>query len=232
MILYLLKMYLKEALFISFLALFILIFNLGVKYYYIYKRGYRISNLVIVKLLIRSVSIFCLTSILVLGLYSQNKPQNFDSKNTIFVLSNDLLNGKNYIGLAEISKITEAMKSVSQSRIGLVIYHARQHLYYQIIPTTSKSTFLNLIESPKFSIDLNKRLPLRFLNDSKNKRIAISGTHILKNEFELSYTKDNGENINFINKIQDIPFIKVYLLILVIILLSAELVTKLKIVKI
>jgi len=222
-------MYLKEAIIVGFIALGIILFNFGIKFYYIFKRGYRISNLIIIKLVIRMIGICCFVGILILGFNNNNRfSTKGNSANLYLVLP--LKNGNSSVEIDEISKqkIEEVLKLDKFDKIGLVNFSSDVNKYYLAIPPTTISVFTNLVQSKNLNLNPSNLKEVSYADLAKWQVLDLS---VRGNDY-TNEKKENGTNYEYLNNLIDIPFIKVYLLILLMVLVSSELILKLKIIKI
>jgi hypothetical protein len=222
-------MYLKEAIIVGFIALGIILFNFGIKFYYIFKRGYRISNLIIIKLVIRTICISSFIGVLILGFSPKDKFSSHSQFDSIYIgLSVQIDRGKLELDQISRQKIEEFIKLNSTKKIGLVIYKANPKMYYLVIPPTTSAAFGNLIQSKNLILDANvlAEIPQSELQKMKLINLSISDSTLINS------SENERSHLDYLNNLSDIPFIKVYLLILLLILLSSELFLKLKIIKI
>lgn len=224
-------MYLKEVVVISFLALVLSLLNLIVKYYFIYKRGYRISNLILIKLAIRFFSIICFSCILILGLgsSSSNNKKNLNGFN--YILTVKSFENNIVLEKALIIKISELVNSQNENKASLLIQILDSNKLYVAIPSTSRITFLSLIHSTNLHFDVStlKRLDSRELKQSNASLISINSNN--KDQLVNYRIFENNSIINFLNKWFEIPFIHLYLLILMLFFVSFDLFTKFQIIK-
>jgi hypothetical protein len=225
-------MYLKEVIVISFIALLLLLLNLIVKYYFIFKRGYRISNLILIKFMIRTMSIIFFTVILILGLGNVNSKNNKDDVSCInYILSIKTSDNNIVLEKSTISKVSELVNSQNKLKASFLIHISNKNKYYLALPSTSKSTFLNLIQSPNLHFDIttlkstaypelitNNTIPV-LLNSTKTVQIG-SESNMGTNSF-----------LNYLINWFEIPFIHLYLLFLTVVLVSFDLFTKFRIIK-
>ena len=124
-------MYLKEVIVISFIALLLLLLNLIVKYYFIFKRGYRISNLILIKLMIRTISIIFFSVILILGLGNAYSKDNKDDGSCInYILSIKTSENNIVLEKSTISKISELVNSQIKLKASFLIHISNKNKYY------------------------------------------------------------------------------------------------------
>ena len=225
-------MYLKEVIVISFIALLLLLLNLIVKYYFIFKRGYRISNLILIKLMIRTMSIIFFTVILILGLGNVNSKNNKDDVSCInYILSIKTSDNNIVLEKSTISKISELVNSQNKLKASFLIHISNKNKYYLALPSTSKSTFLNLIQSPNLHFDIAT------LKSNVNQELITNNTIPVlinsTNTVQLVRESNMGNNsfLNYLNNWFEIPFIHLYLLFLTVVLVSFDLFTKFRIIK-
>jgi len=222
-------MYLKEAIIVGFIALGIILFNFGIKFYYIFKRGYRISNLIIIKLVIRTICICLFVGVLIIGFTNKSSfSTKGDFVNLHIVLPMQKENAKFEIDEISKQKIEEVIKIYKFNKIGLVTYSSDLNKYFLAIPPTTKSVFSNLSQSKNLILNVSYLKEVRPSDLAKWQVLDFSAK-----EKEISNVeKANSMNLDYLNNLIDIPFIKVYLLILLMVLVSSELILKLKIIKI
>lgn len=225
-------MYLKEVIVISFIALLLLLLNLIVKYYFIFKRGYRISNLILIKLMIRTMSIIFFTVILILGLGNVNSKNNKDDVSCVnYILSIKTSDNNIVLEKSTISKISELVNSQNKLKASFLIHISNKNKYYLALPSTSKSTFLNLIQSPNLHFDIAT------LKSNVNQELITNNTIPVlinsTNTVQLVRESNMGNNsfLNYLNNWFEIPFIHLYLLFLTVVLVSFDLFTKFRIIK-
>lgn len=225
-------MYLKEVIVISFIALLLLLLNLIVKYYFIFKRGYRISNLILIKLMIRTMSIIFFTVILILGLGNINSKNNKDDVSCVnYILSIKTSDNNIVLEKSTISKISELVNSQNKLKASFLIHISNKNKYYLALPSTSKSTFLNLIQSPNLHFDIAT------LKSNVNQELITNNTIPVlinsTNTVQLVRESNMGNNsfLNYLNNWFEIPFIHLYLLFLTVVLVSFDLFTKFRIIK-
>ena len=222
-------MYLKEAIIVGFIALGIILFNFGIKFYYIFKRGYRISNLIILKLISRSICICCFVGILILGFKTKsNISENRNGDNLFFKLTLKKENVKFEIDAISKQKITEIVKQSKYKKLGLIGIKADVKKYYLAIPSTTQSVFLNLVESKNLMLDAAYLKEISLSDVANLQLLDLS----LKGSDSKDIKEDENENFDYLNNLLEIPFLKVYLLILLLVLVAFELILKLKIIKI
>jgi len=223
-------MYLNEVIIISFISLASLLFNLVFKYYYIFKRGYRISNLIVVKLVIRALSIILLAVVLGLGFdkYILQIEHENNIVNYILPISS---RGRYNLDKAMISKINELSENQKEPKAGLLIHDVESDKYFLAIPSTSVITFLSLIRSENLNFDYKilQELNKNVVTGIKSGRIVL----FTQNKDQVDNRIKSGKNhyLNFLNNWGDTPFIHVYLLILTLIFVSFDLFIKLRIIK-
>jgi hypothetical protein len=125
-------------------------------------------------------------------------------------------------------KIADFVKSNKFNKIGLLSYSSELDKYYLAIPLTTKSIFINLSQSKNLILDVSYMKEVR--------RTDFEKWHVLdftsKGSALGKVVNKEQMNFDYLNNWIDIPFIKVYLLILLMVLVSSELILKLKIIKI
>jgi hypothetical protein len=222
-------MYLKEAIIVGFIALGIILFNFGIKFYYIFKRGYRISNLIIIKLISRAICTSCFVGILILGFNTKsNITVNTKGDVLFFTLPLQKENAKFEIDDISKQKIAELIKLYKYKKIGLIGFRVDVNKYYLAIPPTTQSVFLNLVESKYLMLDASY---LKELSTSDIANLQLLDL-TLKGSERKDIKEDENVNFDYLNNLLEIPFLKVYLLILLLVLVASELILKLKIIKI
>ncbi len=225
-------MYLKEVIVISFIALLLLLLNLIVKYYFIFKRGYRISNLILIKLMIRTMSIIFFSVILILGLGNAYSKDNKDDGPCInYILSIKTSENNIVLEKSTISKISELVNSQIKLKASFLIHISNKNKYYLALPSTSKSTFLNLIQSPNLHFDITtlKSTAYQELITNNTIPVLINSTKTV----QIGSESNMGTNsfLNYLINWFEIPFIHLYLLFLTVVLVSFDLFTKFRIIK-
>jgi len=222
-------MYLKEAIIVGFIALGIILFNFGIKFYYIFKRGYRISNLIILKLISRSICICCFVGILILGFNTKsNITVNTKGDVLFFTLPLQKESAKFEMDAISKQKIAELIKLYKYKKIGLIGFRVDINKYYLAIPPTTQSVFTNLVESKYLMLDSSY---LKELSTSDLANLQLLDL-TLKGSERKNIKEDENVNFDYLNNLLEIPFLKVYLLILLLVLVASELILKLKIIKI
>ena len=225
-------MYLKEVIVISFIALFLLLLNLIVKYYFVFKRGYRISNLILIKLMIRTMSIIFFSVILILGLDNAYSKVNIDDGSCInYILSIKTSENNIVLEKSTISKISELVNSQIKLKASFLIHISNKNKYYLALPSTSKSTFLNLIQSPNLHFDITtlKSTAYQELITNNTIPVLLNSTKTV----QIGSESNMGTNsfLNYLINWFEIPFIHLYLLFLTVVLVSFDLFTKFRIIK-
>lgn len=216
-------MHLNQVVFIGILALSILLFNLIQKYVNIYRRKYQISNLVILKLLLRIVLVFVLTLILYQEFNVELKVNKWAGKNLVFLIPNA---AKNEISEELQIQLSEIANSDNFDKIGLARLSDDKLHVMKVIPSTSKEVFFSLLNSPNLDFIANDQKYLDDVNYQVNEYFELSA-----NEFLRSKSIITTSNSNLISSLFNNPAIKFYLLILSIILVSFDLVIKVKTIK-
>ncbi len=225
-------MYLKEVIVISFIALLLLLLNLIVKYYFIFKRGYRISNLILIKLMIRTMSIIFFSVILILGLDNAYSKDNKDDGSCInYILSIKTSENNIVLEKSTISKISELVNSQIKLKASFLIHISNKNKYYLALPSTSKSTFLNLIQSPNLHFDITTLKSTAYQELLTNNTIPVLINSTKTVQIGSESNMGNNSFLNYLINWFEIPFIHLYLLFLTVFLVSFDLFTKFRIIK-
>ncbi len=225
-------MYLKEVIVISFIALLLLLLNLIVKYYFIFKRGYRISNLILIKLMIRTMSIIFFSVILILGLDNAYSKDNKDDGSCInYILSIKTSENNIVLEKSTISKISELVNSQIKLKASFLIHISNKNKYYLALPSTSKSTFLNLIQSPNLHFDITTLKSTAYQELITNHTIPVLINSTKTVQIGSESNMGNNSFLNYLINWFEIPFIHLYLLFLTVFLVSFDLFTKFRIIK-
>lgn len=224
-------MYLKEVILIGILGLLLLLMNVVFKYYAIYKKGYRISNLIIIKLLIRVLIVFSLIGILSYELDSTRSSLVDGKKNLIFIVQS--LDVKGNIILDDVIKneIQENLNLKSNLKFGMVYLNSRGDDPKILIPLTTKDAFLNIIKSTDFFIDKVSKSVTYKMNVQENEYLKINFNNTSVNENISNIDEEDDLNFIYLANYISLTSLKFYLLILVIVLLSIDLISKVKILK-
>ena len=216
-------MHLNQVVFIVILALSILLFNLIQKYIHVRRSNYRISNLIIVKFLMRTSLVFLMAFIIYHENNVGNKSNKWAGKNLVFLIPE--------LSKSEISadlriKMNDIANSEYFDRIGLARLSEDKSRLMKVIPSTSKEVFYSLFNSKNLKLNGDH---LQFSDDLNNQVNAYY--ELSSNEFLLSKSNLETSKINLISSLYNSPLIKFYLLILSLVLISIDLVIKVKTVK-
>lgn len=216
-------MHLNQVVFIGVLALSLLLFNLIQKYYNIHKKNYRISNLIILKLLLRMVLVVILTLTLYHEYTIDENANKWGGKNLVFLIPKSTINE-----LSEDLRIqvNDIANSDYFNKIGLARLSDDNLQVMKVIPSTSKDVFFTLFSSPNLELTVNDLKYSDDVNYQVNEYYDLSS-----NEFLRSKSIILTSNSNLISSLYNNPAIKFYLLILSIILVSFDLVIKVKTIK-
>jgi hypothetical protein len=216
-------MHLNQVAFIGIIAFVILLFNLVQKYIHIRKKNYRLSNLIMLKFFLRTGLVFLLALILYRDYNVDNNTNRMAGKNLVFLIPQS---AKSEIKEGLRIQINEIANSVYFDRIGLARLSEDKLSVIKVIPNTSKDVFLSLFNST--NLELNGDL-LQFpdgLHYELNEYFDLSANEFLKSKSNLQTRK-----LNLISSLYNSPAIKFYLLILLIIIVSFDLVIKVKTIK-
>lgn len=216
-------MHLNQVVFIGVLALSLLLINLIQKYYNIYKKNYRISNLIILKLLLRMVLVVILTLTLYHEYTIDENANKRGGKNLVFLIPKSTINE-----LSEDLRIqvNDIANSDYFNKIGLARLSDDKLQVMKVIPSTSKDVFFTLFSSPNLELTINDLKYSDDVNYQVNEYYDLSS-----NEFLRSKSIILTSNSNLVSSLYNNPAIKYYLLILSIILVSFDLVIKVKTIK-
>jgi len=216
-------MHLNQVIFIGILALSILLFNLIQKYILVRRSNYRISNLIIVKFLLRTILVSLMAFILYHEYNVDNKSEKWAGKNLVFLIPE--------LSKSEISadlriKMNDIANSEYFDRIGLARLSEDKSRLMKVIPSTSKEVLYSLFNSKNLKLNGDH---LQFSDDLNNQVNAYY--ELSTNEFLLSKSNLETSKLNLMSSLYSSPLIKFYLLILSLILISIDLVIKVKTVK-
>lgn len=216
-------MHLNQVVFIGVLALSLLLFNLIQKYYNIYKKNYRISNLIILKLLLRMVLVVILTLTLYHAYTIDDNANKWGGKNLIFLIPKS---PNNEISEDLRMQVNEISNSDYFNKIGLARLSEDKLRVMKIIPSTSKDVFFTLFNSPNLDLIVNDLKYSDDINYHVNEYYDLSTSEFLSSKSIIPTS-----NSNLISNLYNNPAIKFYLLILSIVLVSFDLVIKIKTIK-
>ena len=224
-------MYLNEVTLLSFIALALLLLNLAFKYYYIFKRGYSISNLVLIKLGNRILTILTFTILIYLGI--ENKNHSFKSPvNTVeYILPIKSFNSIVNLETATIIKFSEQVNIQKEEKGSLIIHISDTNLYYLAIPSTSKITLLNLLQSSNLHFDLSTLKMLDKTNVNVNPKIQPLDLSMDNDQMRNISKNEYFQFVKYLNYWFESRYIQVYLLILAIFFISFDLFSKFRIIK-
>jgi hypothetical protein len=216
-------MHLNQVVFIGILALSILLFNLIQKYIHVRKRRYRISNLIILKFLLRTSLLFLLALILYHEYNFENKSNKSLGKNLVFLIPES---SKNEISADLRIQMNEIANSDFFESFGLARLSDDKIRLMKVIPNTSKEVFFSLLNSPNLELNGDQLQFSDGLNNQVNEYFDL-----FSNEFLISKSYLQTRKLNLLSSFYNNPAIKFYLLILSLILVSIDLVIKVKTVK-
>lgn len=212
--------------------MFILVMNVALRYYVVFQKGVRISNLVIVKLFLRVFILLCL--ILILSPIS-NYGSNLKTKrerNLILYLSISVNQNKLIFTESIRTKLIEIASAAKNDKIGLLILNSNKDLGHFIIPTTKKTTFINLFRTEYFKNRAEYNLQKVYLNQADTEYLDIIDSDLSVDPSLISDSNESLKLINYFTNIFEISSLKFYLLILTMVLVSTDLIFKVKILKI
>ena len=212
--------------------MFILVMNVALRYYVVFQKGVRISNLVIVKLFLRVFILLCLILILSpISKYGNNLKTKSD-RNLILYLSISVNQNKLIFTESIRTKLIEIATAAKNEKIGLLILNSNKNLGHFIIPPTKKTTFINLLRTEYFKNRAEYNLQKVYLNQVDTKYLNIIDFDLSVDPTLISESNETVNLINYFTNIFEISSLKFYLLILTIVLVSTDLIFKVKILKI
>lgn len=206
--------------------------NVALKYIIVFQKGVRISNLVIVKLFLRSFILLSLILIVLSSSKERNILKTKGESNLILYFSTLEVQNKFIFSESSRIKLMEIANEAQYEKIGLVILNTNNNLGHFIIPATQKATFINLLRTEYFKNRVEYNLQNVNLNQANIKYLNIIGSDISVDPTFIAENNDPVKLINYLTKIFEISSLKFYLLILTIILVSTDLIFKVKILKI
>lgn len=216
-------MHLNQVVIIGVLALSLLLFNLIQKYYNIYRKNYRISNLIILKLLLRMVLVVILTLTLYHEYTIDENTNKWDGKNLVFLIPKSTINELSEDVRIQVNDIAN---SDYFNKIGLARLSDDKLQVMKVIPSTSKDVFFTLFNSPNLELTVDDLKYSDDVNYQVNEYYDLSAYKFLRSKSIILTS-----NSNLISSLYNNPAIKFYLLILSIILVSFDLVIKVKTIK-
>ena len=212
--------------------MFILVMNVARRYYIVFKKGVRISNLVIVKLFLRAIVLLCLILLVSpLSTYRNNVNAKIEHNLILYLIISENQN-KLIFTESTFTKLIEIANDAKNEKIGLLILNSNKNLGHFIIPTTRKSTFINLLRTEYFKNRVEYNLQKVFLKQADTKYLDIINSDLSVDSTLSSEINDSVKLINYLTNILEISSLKIYLLILTIVLVSTDLIFKVKILKI
>lgn len=168
-----------------------------------------------------------LVVILTLTLYHEytidENANKWGGKNLVFLIPKSTINELSEDLRIPINEITN---SNYFNKIGLARLSDDKFHVMKVIPSTSKDVFFTLLSSPNLELTVND------LNYSDDLNFQVNEYYDLSlNEFLRSKSIIPTNNSNLISSLYNNPAIKFYLLILSIVLVSFDLVIKVKTIK-
>jgi hypothetical protein len=225
-------LHLNEVIIGGLITVFILLMNVALKYYTIYRKGLRISNLVVVKFTLRLIILSCLILIILFSLQDKSNLKRNSDANLFLYLSISENQNKSILNESTTSKLVEIATISDNENIGFVFLDSNKKIGHVLIPTTKKSTFINLIRNNYFKnkTEFNfKKINFDQIDteymDLMNSDLALDNTLVSKSNRPFLF-------MNYLTNVFEIPSLKFYLLILSIVFVSADLIFKVKILKI
>jgi hypothetical protein len=153
----------------------------------------------------------------------ENKSNKWAGKNLVFLIPES---SKSEISADLRIRMNDISNSEYFDRIGLARLSEDKLRLIKVIPSTSKEVFYSLFNSPNLELNGDH---LQFSDDFNNQVNAYY--ELSTNEFLLSKSNLETSKINLISSLYNSPLIKFYLLILSLVLISIDLVFKVKTVK-
>lgn len=223
--------------FTNFRYLLLIFFLLSIVFQYlryirIAKNKFRISGILLIKILIRSI-IFFLFIIASKALINRNNTNQRINQKVLFVIKTKNSTGFNLTEDDQINIITR-VPPTKFNQLEICLFNTSDYQFYQFIPPTSSTTFLHLlkIERP-FSRVLQKKAMPQMHSFHQSKRIEVYEN--LNNQWVLSDTNQEDFNLfEFLNEENAYlsPYLLHYLLILILCLLCLDIGIKYRILKI
>ena len=223
--------------FTNFRYLLLIIFLFSIVFQYlryirIAKNKFRISGILLIKILIRSI-IFLLFILASKALLTRSLTNQRINQKALFVIKTKNSTGFNLTEDDQINIITR-VPPTKFKQLEICLLNTSDHQFYQFIPPTSENTFLHVlkIERP-FSRVLRKITMPQMQSFQQSKRIEVYENQ--KNQWVLSDTNQEDFNLfEFLNEENAYlsPYLLHYLLILILCLLSLDIGIKYRILKI
>ena len=205
--------------------------NLALRYYVVFQKGARISNLVIVKMFLRTLILLCLILVVLSSSEDRSSLKARSESNLILYLT--ILENQNKLIFTESTrfKLIEIANAAKIEKIGLVILNTNRNLGNFIIPTTNKRRFINLLRTEYFKNRSDYNLQKIDLNKTNTKYLDVNNSDFSEGSSFISESNEPVKLINYFTYIFEISSLKIYLLVLTIVLVSTDLIFKLKILK-
>jgi hypothetical protein len=153
----------------------------------------------------------------------ENKSNKSLGKNLVFLIPES---SKNEISADLRIQMNEIANSDFFERFGLARLSDDKIRLMKVIPNTSKEVFFSLLNSPNLELNGDQLQFSDGLNNQVNEYFDLSS-----NEFLISKSYLQTRKLNLLSSFYNNPAIKFYLLILSLILVSIDLVIKVKTVK-
>lgn len=206
--------------------------NVALRYYVVFQKGVQISNLVIVKFFLRTLILLCLILIVLSSAKDSNSLRSRSESNLILYLIISKNQNKLIFTESTRSNLIEIANAAKNEKIGLVIINTNRNLGNFIIPTTNKRRFINLLRTEYFKSRGDYNLQQIDLNKANTKYLDVNNSDLSEGASLFSESNEPVKLINYFTNIFDISSLKIYLLFLAIVLVSTDLIFKLKILKI
>jgi hypothetical protein len=163
--------------------------------------------------------------------YGSNLKTKSD-RNLILYLSISVNQNKLIFTESIRTKLIEIATAAKNEKIGLLILNSNKNLGHFIIPPTKKTTFINLLRTEYFKNRAEYNLQKVYLNQVDTKYLNIIDSDLSVDTTLISESNETVNLINYFTNIFEISSLKFYLLILTIVLVSTDLIFKVKILKI
>jgi cytochrome oxidase assembly protein ShyY1 len=178
------------------------------------------------------MSIIFFSVILILGLdIAYSKDNKEDGSCINYILSIKTSENNIVLEKSTISKISELVNSQIKLKASFLIHISNKNKYYLALPSTSKSTFLNLIQSPNLHFDITTLKSTAYQELITNNTIPVLINSTKTVQIGSESNMGNNSFLNYLINWFEIPFIHLYLLFLIVVLVSFDLFTKFRIIK-